>query len=104
MGLSLSEQETIITFNREEKDMEIYTFDPKLIRVFSKFSQEHPELCTHAEPATEMHAHVFVLEKGLVSIRPKRVLTDEQREALRLRAQKTLSRVAEIRPKQPQEE
>lgn len=104
MGLTLLEQETVITFNREESEMEIYTFDPRLIRIFTKFAQEHPDLCRHDEAATEFHPHIFTLEKGLVSIRPKRVYTDEQREAARVRAQKTLNRVAEIRPKQAQEE
>ena len=55
MGLTLLEQETVITFNREESEMEIYTFDPKLIRIFTKFAQEHPDLCRHDEAATEFH-------------------------------------------------
>lgn len=104
MGLTLLEQETVITFNREETEMEIYTFDPKLIRIFTKFAQEHPELCTHAEPASEMFAHIFVLDKGLVSLHPKRVLTDEQRDALRARGRENARRLQEIRPKQAQEE
>ena len=104
MGLTLREQVTVITFNREESEMEIYTFDPKLIRIFTKFAQEHPELCTHAEPASEMHAHIFVLDKGLVSIRPKRVYTDEEREAMRQKAIATGRKPPTIRPKQAQEE
>ena len=104
MGLTLLEQETIITFNREEDEMEIYTFDPKMIRIFTKFAQEHPDLCRHDEPATEMHAHIFTLDKGLVSIHPKRVLTDEQREAMRQRGEETQRRLHEIRQKQALEE
>ena len=86
MALTLLEQETIITFNNAEEEAEIYTFNQKLINRFSKFADEHPELCKHTEPKTEMHAHVFTLNKGLLSIHPKRVLTDEQREALRQKA------------------
>lgn len=104
MGLTNLEQETIISWNRAEDEMEIYTFEPRLIRIFGKFAEEHPDLCTHAEPASELHAHIFALDKGLVSIHPKRVLTDEQREAARARMQKTLSRDATIRPKQAQED
>ena len=104
MGLTLLEQETVITFNREESEMEIYTFDPKLIRIFTKFAQEHPDLCRHDEAATEFHPHIFTLEKGLVSIHPKRVLTDEQRDAMRARGRENARRLQEIRPKQAQEE
>lgn len=104
MGLTLLEQETVITFNREESEMEIYTFDPKLIRIFTKFAQEHPDLCRHDEAATELHPHVFTLDKGLVSIHPKRVLSDEERDALRARGRENARRLQEIRPKQAQEE
>lgn len=104
MALTLLEQETIITFNREEREAEIYTFDPKMIRIFTKFAQEHPDLCRHDEPATEMHAHVFTLEKGLLTIRPKRMLSEEQREAARERVRKLSTPHGEIRPKQALEE
>ena len=104
MALTLLEQETIITFNREESEAEIYTFDPKMIRIFTKFAQEHPDLCRHDEPATEMHAHVFTLEKGLLTIRPKRMLSEEQREAAQERAKKLTSTRMDIHLKQAQEE
>lgn len=104
MGLTLLEQETVITFNREESEMEIYTFDPKLIRIFTKFAQEHPDLCRHDEAATEFHPHIFTLDKGLVSIRPKRVYTDEEREAMRQKAIAAGRKPPIIRPKQAQEE
>lgn len=104
MGLTLLEQETIITFNREETEMVIYTFDPKLINRFTKFAAEHPDLCTHAEPATELHAHIFVLDKGLVSIRPKRVYTDEEREEMRQKAIARGIKPPATRPKQAQED
>lgn len=79
MGLTLLEQETVITFNREEREAEIYTFDPKLIRIFTKFANEYPMLCGHVEPKTEMHAHVFVLDRGLLRIHPKRMMSDEEK-------------------------
>ena len=104
MALTLLEQETIITFNREEREAEIYTFDPKMIRIFTKFSEEHPDLCQHVEPATELHAHVFTLEKGLLTIRPKRMLSEEQREAARERVRKLSTPRGEIQPKPAQEE
>ena len=65
MGLTLREQVTVITFNREEREAEIYTFDPKLIRIFTKFAQEHPELCRHDEAATEFHPHSSLWTRGL---------------------------------------
>ena len=79
MGLTLLEQETVITFNREEDEMEIYTFDPKLIRIFTKFVQEHPDLCRHDFGGTEFHPHIFTLDKHLVRIHPKRMMSDEEK-------------------------
>lgn len=79
MGLTLLEQETVITFNREEREAEIYTFDPKLIRIFTKFSDEYPMLCNHVEPKTELHAHIFVLDRSLLRIHPKRMMSDEEK-------------------------
>ena len=98
--MTLLEQETIITWNREEDEMEIYTFEPKMIRIFTKFADEHPDLCRHEEPRSELYAHIFTLNKALVSIHPKRVLTDEQREALRQRGRENVRRLQEIQPKQ----
>ena len=104
MGLTLLEQETIITFNREEHEAEIYTFDTKLIRIFTKFVQEHPDLCRHDFGGTEFHPHIFTLDKGLVSIRPKRVYTDEEREAMRQKALAEGRKPPATRPKQALEE
>ena len=104
MALTLLEQETIITFNREESEAEIYTFDPKMIRIFTKFSEEHPDLCQHVEPATELHAHIFTLDKEFISIRPKRVYSDEEREVLRQKALARGLKPPATRPKQALEE
>ncbi len=104
MGLTNLEQETVITWNRAEDEMEIYTFEPRVIRIFGKFAEEHPDLCRHDEPKTELHAHVFTLDKRLVSIHPKRVLSDEQREAIAQRNRETLTRMRETRLKQAQED
>ena len=102
MALTLLEQETIITFNNAETEAEIYTFSPTLIRVFSKFAAEHPDLCKHTEPKTEMHAHIFVLDRRNLRIVPKRILSDEELAMRRESARNLTMASASAKTKQVQ--
>ena len=42
--ISMVEQETIITFNRAERQAEIYTFEPRLKRRLEKLSESYPDV------------------------------------------------------------
>lgn len=42
--ISMVEQETIITFNRAERQAEIYTFEPRLKRCLEELSETCPDI------------------------------------------------------------
>ena len=86
---SLMEQETIINFNREEKEVSVYTADPTMIRKLDRFCSEQPEYFKCVDVTRyqdgEIAAKFYsIASKKLVSIHKKastREMTDEERIA-----------------------
>jgi hypothetical protein len=85
--LSLQERETVITFNLAEKTASVFTWDARL----QKQLQANPEAVLrktgiHKSPRDRWMQ--FDIPKDLVSIRTRRKLSPEQREAMagRMRA------------------
>ena len=90
MKLSLTEQETIIRYNREEKEVIIDTYNPFDFREYVKRCSSYPDDCKllhfFKSPEGEIIGGEFVLSsKKLITIRntiPSRNLTEEQRKVL----------------------
>lgn len=83
--LSLLEQETIILFNREEKEAEVSTHEPSLKKKLDKLCNTSPDVFIKREDNGAGGVTYTVL-KNLISIRTpreKKKLTGEQKKALR---------------------
>lgn len=87
MGLSLYEQETIINMNNDEKEMDIYTASPALMRRLSSL----PAYTKTGERKNggQVVAMTFKADKRLLTLRGDRVkrraLTDEEKATARER-------------------
>lgn len=82
MALSKLEQETIITYNAEEKEAHIYTADPAMMRKLSSNSQ-YKHIKDYVNGGRVV-AKDFTFDKKLITLRSKRVkisMTDEQKAA-----------------------
>lgn len=92
--LSLLEQETIILFNREEKEADVYTHEPSLIKKLDNLCKTSPDVFVKRED-NGAGGITYTLPKKLISIRtprPKKELSEEEKNALRERMAKNLSR------------
>ena len=92
--LSLLEQETIILFNREEKDADVYTHEPSLKKKLDKLCETTPGEFVKRED-NGVGGVTYTLPKKLISIRtprPKKALSEEERIALRERMAKSMSK------------
>jgi hypothetical protein len=88
--LSLLEQETIILFNREEKQAEVYTHEPSLKKKLDNLCKTSPDVFVKRED-NGAGGVTYTLPKKLIAIRtprPKKTLSEEEREALRERMAK----------------
>lgn len=82
MGLSLLEQETIVTWNRAEDEMTVYTANPSVMRRLDGL-----EAYTKTGESTqdgEVVSMTFKADKALFQLKGrKRMVSDKQREAAR---------------------
>lgn len=79
--LSVSEQETNVTFMRDEEFAKIYTSDSTMITKLDKLCRESPKMYK-LDYETPVGKGYICKDKGLISFRSKkRELTDEQKEA-----------------------
>lgn len=82
MSIPTIEQETIVQYNRDGSTATIYTSDSTQMTRLDKIYPRHRE---HRN-ADGLTAVEYVIDKGLVSFRAKRIkrnLTEEQRAAIR---------------------
>jgi len=92
--LSLLEQETIILFNREEKEADVYTHEPRLKKKLDKLCKTSPDVFVKRED-NGAGGITYTLPKKLISIRTpraKKVLSEEEKKVLRKQLAKNLSR------------
>ena len=80
MTLSKFEQETIITFNAEEKTAEIYTADPVQIRRLDSLCTEFPD--TYKLKNQDSFSKNYTVPKEYITFRKPRVISEQQRERL----------------------
>ncbi len=92
--LSLLEQETIILFNREEKEADVYTHESGLKKKLDKLSKSSPDVFIKREE-NGAEGVTYTLPKNLISIRTpreKKTLSEEQKKALRKQLTKNISK------------
>lgn len=92
--LSLLEQETIILFNREEKEADVYTHEPSLKKKLDKLCKTSPDVFVKRED-NGAGGVTYTLPKNLISIRSpreKKTLSEEQKKALRKQLTKNISK------------
>ena len=84
MKMTRYEQETIINFNAEEKMATLYTRDPAVMRKVDALVIEYPDTfkCIGETDIDK----TYEMPKSAVTYRKPRRLSEEQREAARLRA------------------
>lgn len=75
--LTLREQETIILYNQGEKDVEIYTHDPTLIKKL----KEHPDVAI-LKRTNNYGGYTYIVPKKEIIIRMRNHYTGEKRERL----------------------
>jgi len=81
MGLTLTEQETVIRWDRSSDEMTVYTADTFLIERLK--SLDAYRLIREYTQGGQVVAADFAADKKLITIRKgRRALTDEQREKL----------------------
>lgn len=72
------EQETIVTYNNEEKTAEIYTCDPIVIRKLDALVEKYPS-CYQMIKETE-ESKTYSCPKKMIAFRKPVVMSDEQKE------------------------
>ncbi len=86
MGLTNIERETVIVFNEGEPAAEIFTYRSSLIRQLDGLAEERSTEAMRVKANAEGGV-TYTVPKTWVKIRPKRILTEEQKEIARMRAQ-----------------
>lgn len=79
MSLSRIEQETIISFNEDEKQASVYTCNPALKRKLTELAESRPEDCKLLREYPDEVGVEYQIPKKWVKVIPNRILTDEQR-------------------------
>lgn len=86
MSLSRVEQETIILFNEAEATASVYTYNGALKRKLSGLCEARPEEARQTKDDGR-GGLTFTVPKRWIKVNAGPILTDEQRQALRERAQ-----------------
>lgn len=81
--LTRYEQETIISFNEQDSEAQIYSYNPKLKRQLEKLHAEHPDEVRNASltGVSSPEFAEYIVPKKWIVVRPKRKvhLTEEQK-------------------------
>lgn len=79
MQLSKLEQETVISFNEDEKTANVYTFNSSLQKQLEQLQQERPDECKLYRESCFGKAKEYTIPKKWIKIRPPRILTEEHK-------------------------
>ncbi len=74
------EKETIITFNEAEQTAEVFTYRPSLIRQLEGLAEERPTEAARVKANAEGGV-TYIVPKTWVRIKPKRIMSEAQKEA-----------------------
>ena len=79
--VSLDEQETVINMEPRNREAEIYSCDPKVVKKLTRYLQENPEDCHLI--SDDGYGICVKVPVSWIKYRPvkKRVMTDEQKAA-----------------------
>lgn len=91
-SLTNYERETIIRFNEEDREAVIFTYNRTLQRQLDQLTQERPEeiTLTHSEQdSATVIAKEYRIPKQWLKVRPSRILSEEEREKIARRLQKS---------------
>lgn len=88
MSLSRYEMETYISFNEEEEQAVVHTYNGKILRVLQKMEKERPDECKKVRAFHEGKGAEYTVPKSWAGIRPSRILNDEQLKAARENARR----------------
>ncbi len=79
MNMARYEQETIISFNEEEKTAGIYTHNKVLRQKLEALARDRPEDCRLVKVSRSGRAVDYVIPKSWIRIAPNRVLSDAEK-------------------------
>ena len=91
MNMARYEQETIISFNEEEKTAGIYTHNKILRQKLAALARDRPEDCRLVKVAHSGRAVDYTIPKSWIKIVPSRIASEAQKAAL-ARARKAASK------------
>ena len=92
MNLTNYERETIIRYNQDEAEANIYTLDPALIRKLDVLCASDPRAHVLRE---DEDSRTYILPKKWVRVYAPAVLTDAERERRADKARETFGRARE---------
>ena len=79
MNMARYEQETIISFNEEEKTAGIYTHNKVLRQKLEALARDRPEDCRLVKVSRSGRAVDYTIPKSWIRIAPNRVLSDAEK-------------------------
>ena len=85
------EQETIISFNEEEKTAGIYTHNKILRQKLAALARDRPEDCRLVKVSHSGRAVDYTIPKSWIKIVPPRTASEAQKEASRKAIEKAVS-------------
>ena len=91
MNMARYEQETIISFNEEEKTAGIYTHNKALRQKLAALARDRPEDCRLVKASRSGRAVDYTIPKSWVKIVPPRTASEAQKEASRKAIEKAVS-------------
>ena len=98
-NLTNYEKETIICFNEADKTASVATFNKRLINKLDKLCEERPKdirnTCNILSGGSLMRR--YELPKKWVKVSAPRVMSDEQKQAMRERGKENAERLAKYR-------
>ena len=83
MNLTRYEQETIVNYNEEEKTASIYTHNAALRRRLDELARIRPDDCKIGRTSRDGQAAEYSIPKSWIKVKPPRVASEAQKEALR---------------------
>lgn len=80
-NLTKTEQETIISYDNQNDECDIYTCDRKLMNRLDGLCKKHPDAFKCKKQ--DKYSKTYIVPKKLVSIRAPKILSEEQKQKLR---------------------
>ena len=80
MALTRAEQETIITFNEQDKEAEVFTYNGRFLRELAELAGERPAEVELVR-TNKAGGSTYRIPKKWVKLRAKRIVSEEERRA-----------------------